>query len=141
MEAGAPDPMFFSTGNKTLVVFFGTLIHDSETLDINRVMIEFTGCIKSSLGSPNNETLHGHPYYSLGVRSYGFYELENSDLLTQIVEIQSVHARFNPARWKLYKHYVITFHDELFECIAREFTISKGDGFYQQILNIVNIGQ
>lgn len=141
MDVGAPDPMVFSTGNKTFVVFFGTLTQDNETRDLDTVMIEFTGCIKSSFGLPNNEILHGHPYYSFGLRSYGFYELENSDLLMQIIEMQSVHAEFNPEKWKFYKHYVITFHDELFECIARKFIISRGDGHYQQMLNIVNIGR
>ncbi len=141
MDTGAPDPMFFSAGNKTFVVFFGTLTQDHETRDLNTVMIEFTGCIKSSFGLPNNEILHGHPYYSLGLRSYGFYEIENSDLLMQIIEMQSLHAEFDLGKWKFYKHYIITFHDELFECIAREFFVSRGDRHYQQLFNIIKIGR
>jgi len=141
MDTGAPDPMVFSARNRTFIIFFGTITQDSEAPDIETVMIEFTGCVKSSLGSPNDEALHGHPYYALGLRSYGFYQLENSDLLKQIIEMQSVHSRFDAEKWTFYKHYIITFHDELFECIARSFTVSKGNEHYQQMLSIANIGR
>ncbi|GAA4454283.1 hypothetical protein GCM10023092_16080 [Rurimicrobium arvi] len=73
MDTGAPNPLALFVGSKVVVSFWGSLNDDNEQENSDTVVITFTGCIKSSFGLPNNETLHGHPYYKFGLRSYGFY--------------------------------------------------------------------
>jgi hypothetical protein len=67
---------------------------------------------------PGNETLPGHPYYPFGLASYGFYEMKDSDLIIKLKNIDSIHPYHKAATWKRYKHYILTFHENMFECIA-----------------------
>jgi hypothetical protein len=37
--------------------------------------------------------------------------------------VNSVHHRYDPARWRPLHHYVLWFHDTTFECVAESFTV------------------
>jgi len=82
-----------------------------------------SGALKHIFGVPGNETLSGHPYYTLGVRSFIFYELIGSDLIAQLKEVAKIHLHYNQNKYNEFRHFIITFHDNMFECIAKEFEI------------------
>ena len=88
-------------------------------------MVKFKTYLKYSFGLPGNETIQGHPYSKLGMKSFSFYELRHSDFIESLQHIESVHPYFDPEKWKLYKHYILTFHDNMFECIAQDFEVRK----------------
>jgi hypothetical protein len=88
---------------------------------------------------PGNETIDGHPYYKLGMQSCSFYELRNSDFIKSLQDIDKVHPEYNPESWKAYKHYIITFHDNMFECIAKDFEIrEENTSLYNQATVMLN---
>ena len=49
----------------------------------------------------------------------------DSEWIEESRKEDSVHPRFDPARFNNYKHYIITFHDSTFECIAQGFSFKK----------------
>jgi hypothetical protein len=82
--------------------------------------------------------MHGHPYHKLGLRSYSFYELLDSDLVKSLDDTQKVHPFYNPKQSYLGNHYIITFHDSMFECVATDFEIrSENKTLNEQVLNLL----
>lgn len=126
IETGATMPAIISTDTELFVTFHVGRLNglDSAQYDLN-FTISFNGCIKYTFGSPGNETIEGHPYSRLGMSSYSFYELRNSDLIKSLQEIDNIHPNANHGKWKSYKHYILTFHDNMFECVAKSFEVQN----------------
>jgi hypothetical protein len=131
MDYGAPRPLIIANDQYLLVAFQG----DADTLEEEYVIgMKFSGPRKHRFGIPGNETIFGHPYYQQGLRAAGFYELENSDWIAELQEIARVHRYHNPDTWTKLKHYILTFHDNMFECVAESSTIlDSKDDLYQQV--------
>lgn len=130
MEAGAPSPIVISNDTE-LVVYFYTDNEDVTDLserntgyDTGVVVIRFKGYIYYNFGLPGNETLRGHPYYKLGMKSFGFYQLLDSDLINKLKQIEKVHPYYNAAKWDGYRHFILTFHDNMFECVSSGFDVT-----------------
>ena len=85
----------------------------------SRALVAFESGSTHYLGSPNEEVLHGHPLYERGLKAYGVFEVINSSWIRAQERMNSVHARHDPSRFKDLRHFIITFQDTTFECIAR----------------------
>lgn len=138
MDYGAPCPTVTINEGGTFVSF-NTDIEDDQgpKPDFSpcegRIVIKFNRCIFSRFGPPSDETFAGHPYYKYGMFSGGFYQLEDSDLIQFLVSVDQIHPRHNSETWKGYKHFILTFHDEIFECVAYDFEINNvGIDLYEQ---------
>jgi hypothetical protein len=81
------------------------------------VLVEFAGCFLTRFGYPNDEALVGHQLYSRGLRSYGVFEVRESGWLMDIVARNAI--SFPSAKLPSLRHFVITFHDSTFECLAQ----------------------
>jgi hypothetical protein len=68
-------------------------------------VLRFEGVPEFRLGKPNDEALDTHPLHQLGLECYEFHLVENSPKLEG-------DTRF--------RHWIVTFHDETLEVIARE---------------------
>jgi hypothetical protein len=71
------------------------------------------------LGAPNNEALSGHPLYSRGLGYYGIYEIIESSWIRSLERMNRVHPSHKPRHFEELRHFVFTFHDDTFECVAR----------------------
>lgn len=131
MDYGAPSPLIIANDHHLLVAFQG----DADTLEEEYVIcVKFARPRKHRFGLPGDETISGHPYHQLGLGAGGFYELENSDWIAELQEIARVHRYYNPDSWIKQKHYILTFHDNMFECVAESFTILESkENLYQQV--------
>lgn len=146
MDAGAPSPIILSNDNELLVSFYGN--KDSDISELHRrntvydagiFILKFKSFLKYSFGLPSNETIQGHPYFKLGLSVYSFYELKNSDLIRFLQNIERTHPYYNPEKWKEYKHYILTFHDNMFECVAEGFEVSEENtSIYHQVGIMLN---
>jgi hypothetical protein len=132
MDTGSPSPIILSDGGNLFVAFYGDEWDPSRIPSTGGddyypgiLVIKFIRYQKYTFGLPNDESLSGHPYYKLGMEQYGFYELKDSDLIASLIKIQSVHPKHKPEKWIGVKHFIITFHDNMLECIAREFEIKQ----------------
>jgi hypothetical protein len=75
-------------------------------------------------GPPNDEAFRGHPLAARGLSPYGFFEIIYSSWIRVLEQRNSVHDRHD-RQWFLSRkrHFVFTFHDSVFECIAQEFSV------------------
>lgn len=80
--------------------------------------------VSAKLGSPNDEVFHGHPLAGKGLEGYTAQLVRNSRWLSELQQINSVHAGYRPEAWQKRNHYVFWFHDTTFECIAEGSTSS-----------------
>ena len=69
-------------------------------------------------GSPSDETMSGHPLAERGLRPYGVFEVRNSSWIRALEQMNRVHPNHNASRFGALRHFVFTFHDNMFECVA-----------------------
>lgn len=149
IDVGAPTPTILSNDNNLYLMFYSNEEGDkAETLrERNRnnvydrvtYVLKFNLFIKYRFGMPNNEIIIGHPYFKLGLKPNSFYQLEGSDWIKELMKIDSVHPYFNEEKWTNYKHYIFTFHDNMFECIAKDYEISESTiSIYKKAITIIN---
>jgi hypothetical protein len=95
---------------------------------------EFGGCLVATFGYPNDEALGGHPLYAAGLSFYGVFEVEASPWIARLQSQNAV--QFPDASWwpnspystsGPVRHFIITFQDSTFECLARSFDGSFTD--------------
>ena len=129
--SGAPLPHVVSAGSRTILIYL--LDEPDPNWDGSQVevvdptagagrslgLVEFEGCYLFQFGGPNDEVFAGHRLSGRGLSGYGAYLVENSAWIAEQMRINSVHSRYEPTHWSEYRHYVLAFHDEMFECIAR----------------------
>jgi hypothetical protein len=90
-----------------------------------------------SFGSPNDEALNGHPLYSNGLQFYSVHKIENSSLVHQLEQRNSVHPRHDKDLFlEGVVHYIFTFQDSTLECITNE-----GFGRVPEIHRCNNLGE
>lgn len=127
MDTGAPEPFLVANESKVGLLFYA---YEDEYLNTATeylpllVILKFSKCFRFSLGSPNDETLNGHPLYKHGLNSYGFFEVKGSPLIDDLEEINSVHPYHNKALYETARHFIITFHDSTFECVAESYQVT-----------------
>jgi hypothetical protein len=129
-SGGAPLPHLLSSGHRAFVAFYleefdpewdGTYTRVVDPADDKvepLALAEFKGAVAVKMGPPNDEVLHGHPLYGRGLEWYGTYVVENSRWLSELIEINRVHERFDPQAWEDKRHFLLVFHDETVEAIA-----------------------
>jgi hypothetical protein len=71
-------------------------------------------------GSPNDETMRGHPLAERGLTPYGVFEVRNSSWIRALEQMNRVHPNHNASRFRVLRHFVFTFHDNTFECVAND---------------------
>jgi hypothetical protein len=134
IETGAPVPVILSNEYKFyLFYYYQRTIGSSGNTDLPRqrdsnadrgvAVVTFPGFLIYKFGYPNVEALQGHPYYSLGFRSYSLFEVIDSDWVQDIEQRNRIHPRHNRERYKAYRHFLIAFEDSTFECIAKSMEI------------------
>lgn len=72
------------------------------------VMATFPICHEHHFGGPDAKSLPKHPLAARGLKAHGAFEVRGSSWAASQEE---------PKRWK---HFVFTFRDSLFECLAND---------------------
>ena len=122
-----PCPLVIAYGSELKLIFYSAELFNAPASEHREEVIElkFKSCDYYSLGPPNDEALDGHPYWELGLGSYSFYELLDSDLMVKLKSYNRFHSSNNPDSYKDYHHYILTFKDRLFECVSLAFEVAK----------------
>ncbi len=147
-SVGAPLPVVLSDEFKVLLVYIvqetpadwdGTSVRiiDAGTPGEPLALVEFTGYSSYMFGGPNDEAFYGHPLAARGLHPYGAFQIEHSSWIRQLEKMNSVHHSHKPERFERLRHYVFSFHDSTFECVANGFTISTHEGSLESILPIM----
>lgn len=148
MDCGSPSPIIISNDNELIIAFYADKESSlSLSIPTERNMVHDTGIfalkfkryLKYKFGLPGNETIQWHPYTKLGMKSFSFYELKDSNFIRELEDIEKKHPYYNSQKWNLYKHYILTFHDNMFECIAQDFEIRQENiSLHNKIALILN---
>jgi hypothetical protein len=136
MDTGAPLPHVFSGGNQTIVLFHSGFDHDPEwdgktvtTIDTQDDQdrhfswMRFDGVTACLFGPPNDEALTGHPLWGHGLEFYQFHTVTNSGWIAELQERNRVHRHHKDEPWSQLQHFVITFHDETLEVVAKTYEV------------------
>jgi hypothetical protein len=131
--ASTPMPVLLS-GLRTFVAFYlsvrGPLFDGTSSrvrdpqADHGIGVVEFKRATSVKIGSPNDEVLRGHPLWGSGLESYSAHEVKNSPWIAELMEVGRAHERFDESQWTGRHHFMLTFHDETLECVAK-WTITR----------------
>jgi hypothetical protein len=133
INVGTPEPIILANGSFLFLSFY--IESDNE----KTATLIFKNYSYSRLGIPGNETLLGHPYSVLGLQSHSFYELKKSDLIENLKKISSIHPNYKESLYINDRHFILTFHDNMFECIAQDFEIrEENTSLYNQATLMLN---
>lgn len=113
-DPGASCPLVFAKSGRALVAFKAPSVEEQLYS-----LIEFTHPYVLQFGLPGDETIPGHPLYGKGLSYYNAHIVHNSSWIERARTIEAVHYQFSAERWKTLKHYILTFHDDTFECLAK----------------------
>jgi hypothetical protein len=120
--AGVPFPVLLQDEDHTALVYrsFGV------------VVAHFDECLITTFGYPNDEALGGHPLYAKGLRHHGVYEVHGSSWPGHLeTQNRRVFPHSHPF---LHRHFVISFHDSTFQCLA---TAIRLESFIQPLAEVV----
>jgi len=146
-STGAPRPHVISSGHKTFLIYYlnekdpkwnpaALEIIDLQTEDDEiTVLVEFIGCYDYKFGGTNDEVLHGHPLSTHGLEAYEAHSIINSKWLENLKKINSVHPCYRPDLYENYRHFIFTFKDEIFECIAEDYKVDVFKGRIKPIFD------
>ena len=116
-NAGAPEPVILAT-DLTLLVAYRT---KGDTDDL--VVLQFERVFAHYFGGPNDEALIGHPLAGRGLRPYGSFEVVGSSWIRLLEQRNRVHQHHDPRPFSKARHFILTFHDHTFECVAENVSV------------------
>ncbi|MEO2078277.1 MAG: hypothetical protein ABGX20_23355 [Bacillus sp. (in: firmicutes)] len=123
-SVGAPCPLVLSDEHTTVVAYY---IQEDE-IDFKSnidplAIITFRFCKSTMFGPPNDEAFRGHPLSSRGLEPYSAFIVKDSSWLRRLIKMNEVHPYHNLKLFEGYKHFILSFHDSTFECIAQDFEV------------------
>lgn len=87
-----------------------------------------------TLGPPNDEAFSGHLLANRGLHPYGAFEIQDSSWIDQLREMNSVHPQHRDEVFDGYRHFIFTFHDSTFECVAEALSAEVVGGPLSQVV-------
>lgn len=128
---GAPMPQLVCDEHRAVLAYHvrkagptvGTTVRmvDGNTEDTPIALVRFSPAFAKYFGPPNDEAFSGHPLAGRGLSPYGVFEVRHSSWLRRLERMNSVHPSHDRKRYLANRrHFIFTFHDSTFECIARE---------------------
>lgn len=136
---GAPIPLVIASEQALFIAFYldgrdpdwdGTTckVVTPDTEDEAVAVVCFSGASAHFFGPPNDEAFRGHPLAGRGLRPYGAFEVFSSSWVRALERMNSVHPYHRPERFADCRHFILTFHDSIFECVADNYTVERTAG-------------
>ncbi len=91
-------------------------------------IVTFERPTASLFGPPNDEAFRGHPLAVRGLKPYGAFQIENSSWVRKVERMNSVHPYHRPEAYDKLRHFILSFHDSTFECLAQGYSVSPYRG-------------
>jgi hypothetical protein len=79
-------------------------------------------------GPPNDEAFSGHPLAGRGLEPYGAFDVLHSSWILQLERMSSVHRQHRRERFVELRHFILSFHDSTFECVAPRYEVTVRPG-------------
>lgn len=145
-SVGAPCPAVIATEHSLVLIFFLQVKDpnwDGKTVRVVSInsakepcaVVHFESHTIHSLGPPNDEAFGGHRLAEKGLQPYGAFEVINSGWIKQLEKMNSVHSCHDRERFlKGKRHFIVTFHDSVFECVAHSYRVELTSGSIKELL-------
>jgi hypothetical protein len=131
-DAGAPRPVILAAENILALAYYAVGPGDAVA------MITFDA-YAHSFGPPDEEGLEAHPLYSRGLDYHQAFEVRDSSWIRSLERMNRVQIWHDAAQFAPYRHFIITFQDSTFECIAASYRVSSHTGSPGEIVRLPNI--
>ena len=133
LESGAPIPnvlaceysLIFTYGLQNPSLFDGEVPRTDTPIDRETfAVIVVSLCHAVRFGPPNDEAIHGHRLYHLGLRPYSAFEVMNSSWIAEMEMANRVHPYHDVGAYRTRRHFIFTFHDTTLEFVAHGFKVA-----------------
>lgn len=143
-DTGAPMPQVYGNGHVTYLIYhigsndpkwdgtYTTVIDNSSENIYSLALVEFSGGT-FRFGIANDEVFSGLSIAEKGMEWYSAHIVENSKWIDELKTIHKVHPYYNENSWQGKKHFLLLFHDEMFEVIANGFKIERIDSTFKNL--------
>ena len=151
MNRGAPCPIVLRDEWTTVVGFylatpptptFGIevrVVSPSEA-QLPICIVSFHRCMAVYSGPPGTDDLGCHPLADRGLRRSSAYEVVHSSWIDQLMRRPSVNSDHGVEVMRRKRHFILTFHDFIFECIADDLEVMLDSGCLAAVVpKIANI--
>jgi hypothetical protein len=135
-DVGAPCPVVFGDEGLAIVAYFARRPRSRDTDDT--AFVHFRRCYAQTFGPPNDEAFDGHPLAARGLEPYGAFKVMNSSWLRGVEQMNAVHPDHRPELFRRYHHYILSFHDSTFECLAHGYEVSVVEGPLPSLLGEID---
>jgi len=150
-SVGAPLPVIVADEHSIYVAFYleernpnwdgktaKLISHDSVGEPV--AIVRFISPIAHFFGPPNDEAFGGHPLAARGLKPYGAFEVLSSSWIRTLERMNSIHPYHRPEAFSDRRHLILTFHDSIFECIAKDFVVEQRVGSLRSVLpSLINL--
>jgi hypothetical protein len=140
--AFAGGPVVIQTELSTFVMFKAVLSEraaDGKHQIAGFALVEFIHCQVAKFGLPNNDAWAGHPLYSRIIEADGWMsilEVRNSSWKAELKRQNKV--SYTDWDWP-HKHYIISFRESTFECVAKDIQIRVLDEPAEPVLQQITL--
>jgi hypothetical protein len=86
-------------------------------------VVRFSPVSAAYFGSPNDEAFDGHALFKAGLEPYAFAEVRNSPWIAALERQNRVHPDHRPEQFESMRHFIMSFHDNTFECVAEKVSV------------------
>jgi len=141
----APLPQVFSNGQNTYLTYmintpdpnwdgsYTTMIDNKSDKTFPLALVTFIKPNSHRFGIVNDEAADGHPLYKKGLEVYRAHIIENSSWIDELQQIHKVHPKYSHKHWESYRHFLLFFHDEIFEIVAEDYKIEIVNSTFKDI--------
>jgi hypothetical protein len=145
-DVGAPLPHLIANGWSVHIVChanqrdpawdgtYVTMVSPGDSAPSPLLLLEATGCAEIRMGGPNDEALGGHPLSGKGLVGYRLNEVHNSEWIERAIQVNSVHPSHRDEPFRQLRHFVLPFHDEMVEVLARSIETTLVHGTLRGVL-------
>lgn len=130
-DAGAPQPVILATEHFVAVAYYAVGPGDAVAL------VTFDS-YAHMLGPPDDEALDAHPLRSRGLDYHNAFEVKESSWIRSLEQMNRVHMWHDAAYFARYRHFIITFQDSTFECVAERYHVSTHTGKPGEVIRHAN---
>ncbi|WP_075617974.1 hypothetical protein [Paenisporosarcina indica] len=135
-SVGSPNPIVLSDKTTTVVAYD---LEEDEIENNDIAIITFKSCRSIMFGPPGDEIFEAHPLSSRGLERYSTFIIEDSSWLRILIKMNSVHPRHKESHFEDLRHFILSFHDSTFECIAEDFEVETINRDSNDIISIMRM--
>lgn len=144
-DEGAPLPVVVASEASLTLVYRGLTVDadwDGTTArvvgpgddDGSVVSVTFAGAYAQMFGPPDEQALLGHPLGERGLHPCGAFEVRGSSWVRELEVRHRVHPKHDAEAFVGMRHFVWTFRETVFECVARGYAVTVERGAVREVV-------